>query len=75
MSSSFLTQPVDLSDYGAIYASAQKNIGPAGLTVAIVNREFFSKVGGLRVSLYNAMPMAGAAALARFMRDFAQRHG
>jgi phosphoserine aminotransferase len=189
VSSSFLTRPLDLSDYGAIYASAQKNIGPAGLTVVIVNRALFererpltpavfsyrrqaeagsrlntpptfavyvaglvfdwiaaqggleameaasrdkservyraidgsegfyrgpvlpafrsrvnvcfrmredaltpafvaqaqvaglfnlqghSKVGGLRASLYNAMPLAGADALAGFMRDFAQRHG
>ena len=189
MSSSFLTRPVDLGDYGAIYASAQKNIGAAGLTVVIVHRALFErerpltpavfsyrrqaeadsrlntpptfavyvaglvfgwiaaqggleameeasrdkservyrtidgsegfyrcavlpsfrsrvnvcfrlheealtpvflaqareaglfslqghgKVGGLRASLYNAMPMAGAEALAGFMCDFAQRHG
>lgn len=31
--------------------------------------------GGIRASLYNAMPAAGAAALADFMRDFARRHG
>ncbi|MGV8958864.1 MAG: 3-phosphoserine/phosphohydroxythreonine transaminase [Stenotrophomonas sp.] len=32
-------------------------------------------VGGIRASLYNAMPLAGAQALAAFMRDFQQRHG
>jgi phosphoserine aminotransferase len=32
-------------------------------------------VGGLRASLYNAMPLAGVEALTSFMRDFAQRHG
>jgi phosphoserine aminotransferase len=32
-------------------------------------------VGGIRASLYNAMPVAGAQALATFMRDFQQRHG
>lgn len=32
-------------------------------------------LGGLRASLYNAMPLAGAQALAGFMRDFQQRHG
>ena len=32
-------------------------------------------VGGLRASLYNAMPMEGAQALAEFMKDFAQRRG
>lgn len=32
-------------------------------------------VGGIRASLYNAMPLAGARALADFMRDFQQRNG
>jgi phosphoserine aminotransferase len=31
--------------------------------------------GGLRASLYNAMPMAGAEALAAFMTQFDQQHG
>ncbi|MEO6968538.1 MAG: 3-phosphoserine/phosphohydroxythreonine transaminase [Rhodanobacteraceae bacterium] len=32
-------------------------------------------VGGMRASLYNAMPIEGVTALAQFMRDFVQRHG
>ena len=32
-------------------------------------------VGGMRASLYNAMPLAGVEALVAFMRDFARRHG
>lgn len=32
-------------------------------------------VGGMRASIYNAMPAEGVAALVAFMRDFAQRHG
>ena len=32
-------------------------------------------LGGMRASLYNAMPEAGVQALADFMRDFQQRHG
>ncbi|KAG1530485.1 hypothetical protein G6F50_017286 [Rhizopus delemar] len=32
-------------------------------------------VGGIRASLYNAMPLAGAEALVAFMADFQQRHG
>jgi phosphoserine aminotransferase len=189
VTSSFLTRPLDLSDFGLIYASAQKNIGPAGLTIVVVRRDLLdrerpgtpavfsyrqqaqagsmlntppmfavyvaglvlawvraqggltameqrnlrkcarvyaaidgsggfyrcpalpefrsrvnvcfrladealterfaaeaadhglinlkghSKVGGLRASLYNAMPEAGAAALAAFMLDFAKRWG
>jgi phosphoserine aminotransferase len=36
MSSHILSRPVDVSKYGLIYAGAQKNIGPAGLTIVIV---------------------------------------
>ena len=36
MSSSILSRPVDVSKYGLIYGGAQKNIGPAGLTIVIV---------------------------------------
>ncbi len=36
MSSTILSRPVDVSKYGVIYAGAQKNIGPAGVTVVIV---------------------------------------
>lgn len=36
MSSTILSRPIDVSKFGIIYAGAQKNIGPAGLTVVIV---------------------------------------
>lgn len=39
MSSTILSRPVDVSKYGVIYAGAQKNIGPAGLTIVIVKNE------------------------------------
>jgi phosphoserine aminotransferase len=32
-------------------------------------------VGGIRASLYNAMPLEGAQALAEFMREFARKNG
>ncbi|NOZ68868.1 MAG: 3-phosphoserine/phosphohydroxythreonine transaminase [Deferribacteres bacterium] len=43
MSSTILSRPVDVSRYGVIYAGAQKNIGPAGLTVVIVRDDL---IGG-----------------------------
>ena len=43
MSSDILTRPVDFSRYALVYAGAQKNMAPAGLTVVIVDR---SLVGG-----------------------------
>jgi phosphoserine aminotransferase len=36
MSSNILSRPIDVSKYGLIYAGAQKNMGPSGLTVVIV---------------------------------------
>lgn len=36
MSSTILSRPIDVSKFGVIYAGAQKNIGPAGLTIVIV---------------------------------------
>lgn len=39
MSSNILSKPVDVSKYGVIYAGAQKNMGPAGLTVVIVRED------------------------------------
>jgi phosphoserine aminotransferase len=42
MSSSILSQPIDVSAYGVIYAGAQKNIGPAGLTLVIVRKNLLN---------------------------------
>ena len=175
MSSTLLSRPIDVSKFGVIYAGAQKNIGPAGLTVVIVREDLLGKaqsstpamfdyklhadadsmyntpptyawylaglvfqllkrkaeklyaaiddsgfyrnpveknsrswmnvpftladanldktflaeaaqaglktlaghrsVGGMRASIYNAMPEAGVDALVAFMKDFAQRNG
>jgi phosphoserine aminotransferase len=36
MSSTILSRPINVSDYGVIYAGAQKNIGPAGITLVVV---------------------------------------
>ncbi len=43
MSSTILSRPVDVSRYGLIYAGAQKNIGPAGLTVVIVREDLVTE--------------------------------
>jgi phosphoserine aminotransferase len=39
MSSDILSRPLDVARYGLIYAGAQKNIGPAGLTIVIVRED------------------------------------
>jgi phosphoserine aminotransferase len=43
MSSNILSKPVDVARYGLIYAGAQKNIGPAGLTIVIVREDLIGK--------------------------------
>lgn len=42
-SSNFLSRPVDMSKYGLIYAGAQKNLGPAGVTIVIIHNDFLEK--------------------------------
>lgn len=42
-SSDFLSKPIDVSRYGIIYAGAQKNLGPAGVTVVIIRKDFLEK--------------------------------
>lgn len=44
MSSNILSHPVDVSKFGLIYAGAQKNIGPAGLTIVIVRDDLIGQV-------------------------------
>ncbi|NLP48750.1 MAG: 3-phosphoserine/phosphohydroxythreonine transaminase [Clostridiales bacterium] len=43
ISSCFLSEPMDVSQFGLIYGGAQKNIGPAGLTVVIVRKDLMGK--------------------------------
>lgn len=44
LSSTILSRPIDVSRFGVIYAGAQKNIGPAGLTIVIVRRDLLDRV-------------------------------
>lgn len=43
MSSTILSRPIDVSRFGIIYAGAQKNIGPAGLTVVIIREDLITE--------------------------------
>ena len=43
MSSCILSEVIDVNDYGLIYAGAQKNIGPAGLTVVIIRKDLIGR--------------------------------
>jgi phosphoserine aminotransferase len=71
LSSTILSRPIDVSKFGVIYAGAQKNIGPAGLTVVIVRDDLIGEtVPGMPVmcdyktmadndSMYNTPPTYG----------------
>ena len=62
MSSTILSRPVDVSRFGLIYAGAQKNIGPAGLTVVIVREDLIghARPGTPAVLDYRAQAEAGS---------------
>ena len=42
MSSCFLSEPVDVSKYGVIYGGVQKNVGPAGVVIAIIREDLIT---------------------------------
>ncbi|MCF7920934.1 MAG: 3-phosphoserine/phosphohydroxythreonine transaminase [Candidatus Cloacimonetes bacterium] len=46
MSSNFLSRPYDFSKFSLIYAGAQKNIGPAGVTVVFIRKDYQEKLLG-----------------------------
>jgi len=86
MSSTILSRPIDVSRFGIIYAGAQKNIGPAGLTIAIVREDligqalpgtptmFDYKTHADNESMYNTPPTYGWY-LAGLVFDWLKRKG
>lgn len=53
MSSSILSEPIDVSKFGLIYAGAQKNMGCAGLTVVIVREDILGEVAANCPSMFD----------------------
>jgi phosphoserine aminotransferase len=45
MSSNFLSRPIDVSRFGVLYGGAQKNLGPAGLSLAIIRKSLLGRHG------------------------------
>ncbi|WP_126947608.1 3-phosphoserine/phosphohydroxythreonine transaminase [Xanthomonas sp. BRIP62418] len=52
-SSSIASEPLDVSRYGLIYAGAQKNLGPVGISVLIVRRDLLERAGQPRADIFN----------------------
>jgi len=51
-SSSIASEPVDVRKYGVIYAGAQKNLGPVGITVVIIRRDLLERAGQPRADIF-----------------------
>jgi phosphoserine aminotransferase len=62
MSSDFISRPVDVTKYGLIYAGAQKNAGPAGVTMVILRDDLLARTpANLPVMLdYKALSDSGS---------------
>ncbi|MBU1109425.1 MAG: 3-phosphoserine/phosphohydroxythreonine transaminase [Candidatus Riflebacteria bacterium] len=61
MSSNIMSERFDVSEYGLIYAGAQKNIGPAGVVIVIIREDLIGKVEGLPTMLdYKTHAKAGS---------------
>ncbi|CAN5283243.1 3-phosphoserine/phosphohydroxythreonine transaminase [soil metagenome] len=58
MSSNMLSKPFDVSKFGVIYAGAQKNIGPAGLTIVIVRDDLLGQVDSKAPTLFDYQNLA-----------------
>ncbi len=62
-SSMILSEPMDVTKYGVIYAGAQKNIGPSGLCVLIVRKDLLGKANPLCPKLLNWEVQAKAGSM------------
>ncbi|MFU8813957.1 MAG: 3-phosphoserine/phosphohydroxythreonine transaminase [Pseudomonadales bacterium] len=60
MSSDILSRPIDVSRFALIYAGAQKNIGPAGLTVVVVRKDLLGRARPGTPSMLDYQVHAGA---------------
>jgi len=63
MSSNILSRTVDVSKFGVIYASAQKNIGPSGLAVVIVRDDLLDRARPAIPSIFDYKDMAANASM------------
>lgn len=77
-SSDFLSRPIDLDRYGLIYAGAQKNIGPAGVTVVMIRDDFLKQAnpdlptildyGTHAAKLFNTPPVFAVYAVEKVLK-------
>ncbi|MDR0903878.1 MAG: 3-phosphoserine/phosphohydroxythreonine transaminase [Ruminococcus sp.] len=53
VSSCILSEPIDVTKFGLLYAGAQKNMGPAGLTVVIIREDLIGKARDITPTMFN----------------------
>lgn len=87
MSSDILSRPIDVSKFGMIYAGAQKNLGPSGVTVAIIRKDLLENANveipailkysthSSNNSLYNTPPSFGIYMLGEVLGWMEQQGG
>ncbi|WP_349944597.1 3-phosphoserine/phosphohydroxythreonine transaminase [Lacrimispora sp. BS-2] len=88
LSSCFLSEPVDVSKYGLIFAGAQKNVGPAGVVIAIIREDLITedvlpgtptmlryKTHADEKSLYNTPPAYGIYICGKVFKWLKKRGG
>ncbi|OAY82314.1 Phosphoserine aminotransferase 2, chloroplastic [Ananas comosus] len=63
MSSNFCSKPVDVSKFALIYAGAQKNVGPSGVTIVIVRRDLIGKAQPITPVMLDYKTHADSASL------------
>ena len=71
MSSSILSRPVDVTKFGLIYAGAQKNLGPSGLTVVIVREDLLGSARADTPHIFDYKAIADAQSMLNTPPTFA----
>jgi phosphoserine aminotransferase len=71
MSSSILSRPIEVSRFALIYAGAQKNIGPSGLTLVIVREDLLGRARPSTPSVFNYQSVAEEGSLLNTPPTFA----
>lgn len=63
ISSCILSEPIDVSKFGLLYAGAQKNVAPAGVTIAIIRKDLLGNAMDITPTLLNYKTHADAGSL------------
>ena len=71
ISSNMLSRPIDVSRYGLLYGGAQKNVGPAGLTIVIVREDLLGHAQPGMPSLFDLKRQADADSMVNTPPTFA----